>query len=77
METQDKRQSDRGTIQMANKVFKNIPSVNELLESPQLRNLVDKVSHNVVVSEVRTFLDGLRGDLKTAAEEMQVLLRRN
>ena len=57
---------------MVNNVFKNIPSVNELLESPQLRNLVDKVSHNVVVSEVRTFLDGLRGELKTAAEDIQL-----
>lgn len=57
---------------MANKVFKNIPSVNELLESPQLRGLVDKVSHTVVVSEIRTFLDGLRSELKTAAEEMNV-----
>ncbi len=57
---------------MANRVFKNIPSVNELLESPQLRGLVDKVSHTVVVSEVRSFLDALRGEIQTAAEEMNV-----
>lgn len=57
---------------MANNVFKNIPSVNELLENPQLRNLVDKVSHHAVVSEVRTFLDGLRDELKSTAEEIHV-----
>ncbi len=57
---------------MANKVFKSIPSVNELLESPQLRGLVDKVSHTVVVSEVRTFLDALRSEIKMAADEMNV-----
>ena len=57
---------------MANKVFKSIPSVNELLESPQLRGLVDKISHTVVVSEVRTFLDALRSEIKMAAEEMNV-----
>ena len=57
---------------MANNVFKNIPSVNELLENPQLKTLVDKVSHHAVVSEVRTFLDGLRDELKTTAEEIHV-----
>ncbi len=57
---------------MANNVFKNIPSVNELLENPQLKTLVNKVSHNAVVSEVRTFLDTLRDDLRSTADEIQI-----
>jgi L-seryl-tRNA(Ser) seleniumtransferase len=55
-----------------NPILKNIPSVNELLESPPLRSLVDKVSRNVVVSEVRAFLDNLRGDLQAAAADMAI-----
>ena len=31
-------------------VLRNIPSVNELLDSPPLRTLVDRVSRNVVVT---------------------------
>ena len=50
--------------------LKNIPSVHELIESPPLRTLVDKVSHNVVVSEVRSFLDNLREDLREATNEV-------
>ncbi len=57
---------------MPNPILKNIPSVNELLESPPLRSLVDKVSRNVVVSEVRAFLDNLRGDLQAAAADMAI-----
>ena len=57
---------------MATNPLKNIPSVHELLESPQLRGLVDKVSHNVVVSEVRSFLDNLREDVRTAASEIRL-----
>lgn len=52
--------------------LRHLPSVNELIESPQLKGLVDKVSHNVVVSEVRSFLDGLREDLQGKASEINV-----
>ena len=52
--------------------LRHLPSVNELIESPQLKGLVDKVSHNVVVTEVRSFLDGLREDLQETAAEMNV-----
>ena len=55
---------------MAN-MLRNIPSVNELLESPPLKKLVDKVSHNVVVSGAREFLDNLRSDLQAAATEIK------
>ncbi len=49
--------------------LKNIPSVNELLESPPLAKLVDRLSRNVVVSTVRTVLDEARVEVRTAASE--------
>jgi len=49
--------------------LRNIPSVNELLESPPLRGLVERISHNAVVSTVRTALDELRNEMQTAASE--------
>ncbi len=49
--------------------LRSIPSVNELLESPPLRKLVGKLSHNVVVSTVRAVLDETRQELHTAASE--------
>jgi L-seryl-tRNA(Ser) seleniumtransferase len=53
-------------------VFRNIPSVNELLESPPLRQVVDRVSHNVVVSGVRSFLENLRQEVQTATADRHV-----
>jgi L-seryl-tRNA(Ser) seleniumtransferase len=50
---------------MAPNVLRSIPSVNELLDSPPLRGLVERVNRNVVVSGVRSFLDNLRGDLQS------------
>ncbi len=49
--------------------LRKIPSVNELLESPPLRKLIDRISHNVVVSTVRTALDEVRHEVQTAAAE--------
>ncbi len=57
---------------MSNNPLRNIPSVNELLESPSLRHLVDRVSRNVVVSEVRSFLDNLRVELQQKATEVRI-----
>jgi len=56
---------------MAN-VLKNIPSVNELLDSPPLRKLVDRANRSVVVSGVRRFLDNLRSDVQTATADIKV-----
>jgi L-seryl-tRNA(Ser) seleniumtransferase len=53
-------------------ILRNIPSVNELLESPPLRKLIDRASRNAVVSGVRNFLDKLRRDVETAAAEFRV-----
>lgn len=57
---------------MPSPMLRNLPSVSELLESPPLRNLVDKVSRNVVVTRVRTFLDDLRTEVQAAAAEIHV-----
>jgi L-seryl-tRNA(Ser) seleniumtransferase len=48
-------------------VLRKIPSVSELLESPPLKSLVNRVSHSVVVSGVRQFLDDVRTQVQTAA----------
>lgn len=53
-------------------VLRNIPSVNELLESPPLRNLIDRASHTAVVSGVRHFLDNLRSEVQTAAADVEL-----
>jgi L-seryl-tRNA(Ser) seleniumtransferase len=50
--------------------LRKIPSVSELLESPPLKALVDRINHNAVVSAVRTVLDEMRTEVQTAAAEM-------
>ncbi len=57
---------------MSDRIFQRIPSVNELLESPALKGLVERVSHHVVVGEVRSFLDNLRHEIRARAGELQV-----
>ena len=56
---------------MAGNLLRNLPSVNELLESPPLKGLVSRVSHNVVVTRVRSFLDDLRGEIQATAAEVR------
>ena len=56
---------------MAN-IFRNIPSVNELLESPQLKKIVESVNHQVVVDGVRTFIDDLKETINNATDEIEV-----
>jgi L-seryl-tRNA(Ser) seleniumtransferase len=52
--------------------LRNIPSVNELLDSPPLKSLVQRVSHSTVVSGVRRFLDNLRSDMQSTASAMGI-----
>lgn len=52
--------------------FRNLPSVNDLLETPVLKKVVDTVSHNVVVDNVRSFLDEMRTKIKDKKEEYNV-----
>ncbi|HUE71726.1 MAG TPA: L-seryl-tRNA(Sec) selenium transferase [Pirellulaceae bacterium] len=53
-------------------VLRNIPSVNELLDSPPLKSLVQRVNHSTVVSGVRQFLDKLRNEAQTRATAMGI-----
>jgi L-seryl-tRNA(Ser) seleniumtransferase len=50
--------------------LRNIPSVSELLDSPPLKALVDRINRNAVVSAVRKVLDEMRMEVQTAAAEM-------
>ncbi len=54
---------------MVTNPLRKIPSVSELLENQVLRGMVDKVSHNVVVSRARVVLDDLRTELREAAAD--------
>lgn len=53
-------------------LLRNIPSVSELIESPPLKGLVDRVSHNVVVNSVRNVLDDLRREVQQSAGESAI-----
>ncbi|HWB08794.1 MAG TPA: L-seryl-tRNA(Sec) selenium transferase [Pirellulales bacterium] len=55
---------------MPTNLLRNLPSVNELLESPPLKGLVSRVSHNVVVTRVRSFLDDMRSEIQATAAEI-------
>lgn len=52
--------------------LKNLPSVNELLESPPLRQMVDRANRSFVVSGVRSFLDNMRSEVQHAAADIHV-----
>lgn len=52
--------------------FRNLPSVSQLLESEPLKKMVKTVNHNVVADGVRTFLDDLRTQVSTAAEDIAI-----
>lgn len=54
---------------MAHPLFRSIPSVNDLLETQPLRDLVDRANRTVVVRGVRTFLDQLREDVKETTKD--------
>lgn len=55
-----------------NNPFRNLPSVNQLLESPQLKSLVDTVNHNVVVNGVRSFLERVRTEMTDSSGDVHV-----
>lgn len=50
-------------------VLRHIPSVNELLEAPALKGLVERVSRSAVVAQVRGVLDEVRIELQNSAAE--------
>jgi L-seryl-tRNA(Ser) seleniumtransferase len=47
--------------------LRSMPSINELLESPTLRRLVDRISRNTLVTTVRNVLDEVRSEVQNAA----------
>lgn len=49
--------------------LRNIPSVNELLESPSLRVILNRINRSTVVSTVRSVLDEVRNEVQNAAVE--------
>ncbi len=53
-------------------MFRNFPSVTELLEKPELKRLVERMNPQAVVSNVRSFLDEVRRDVKNAAGDVKV-----
>jgi L-seryl-tRNA(Ser) seleniumtransferase len=53
-------------------VLRNIPSVNDLLESPPLRRVLGAANRTAVVSSVRHFLDNLRKEVQNAAAEVDL-----
>lgn len=57
---------------MPNNFLRNLPSVNQLLESPQLKKMVENINHGVVAEGVRTFLDDLRTQAVNAAGEVPI-----
>jgi L-seryl-tRNA(Ser) seleniumtransferase len=50
----------------------NFPSINELLESPPLKSLVDRVNPTRMISSVRSFVDGMRQEVQTAVSQRQI-----
>lgn len=53
-------------------ILRNLPSVSQLLESPQLKKMVETINHGVVADGVRTFLDDLRSQVSDAAGEVPI-----
>ncbi len=53
-------------------VLRNIPSVNELLDSPPLKKLTERANRNTVVSGVRHFLENMRSEVQSTTSEMNI-----
>ncbi len=53
-------------------VLRNLPSVSELLESPPLKSLIERLNPSTVVSGVRHFLDDMQAQVRTAAAGVQM-----
>lgn len=54
---------------MAPNPLSSVPSVNELLENPTLKGLVDRINRNTVVGSVRAVLDEVRQEFQTATAD--------
>ena len=54
------------------KLLRNLPSMSELLESPQLKSLMNRVSQSEVVARARRALDELSSQVQSAAANVHV-----
>ena len=52
--------------------LRNLPSVNQLLESPHLKRLTESLNHQVVVDGVRDFLGDLRNRVSEKLEDVEI-----
>lgn len=50
----------------------NFPSINELLESPPLKSLVDRVNPARMMTGVRSFVEGMRQEVQNAVTQRQI-----
>jgi L-seryl-tRNA(Ser) seleniumtransferase len=50
----------------------NFPSINELLESPPLKSLVNQVNPTRMMNSVRSFVDGMRQEVQNAVAQRQI-----
>lgn len=50
-----------------NTLFSKLPSVNELLEMPPIKTLVDQANHSTVIQQTRQFLERMASDVQSAA----------
>lgn len=55
---------------MPTNLLRHLPSVTELLDSPPLQAVRDRVSHNTVVTRVRGYLEDLRTQVQTTARDV-------
>jgi len=55
-----------------NSPFRSLPSLSEVLESPPLKGLVDRVQRHVLVARAREVLDELRSQLQSATSQVPI-----
>jgi L-seryl-tRNA(Ser) seleniumtransferase len=54
-------------------LLKNLPSLSEIAEHPQVKSVVDKLGHSTVATQVRGVVDDLRREIKQRAGEFSKL----
>ncbi|MDA7979786.1 MAG: L-seryl-tRNA(Sec) selenium transferase [Pirellulales bacterium] len=54
-------------------LLRQLPAVNDLLETPQLQQLAERSSHAAVVHSARVTLDQLRNELRSSTDEIDTL----
>lgn len=52
--------------------FRNVPSLNEILESPPLKQLIETANRQTVVVSAKKFLSGLEAEVRSAAASVPI-----